>query len=230
MKTVKIFVVIMYLSTQLLGSDVEAPLPYDSESPASTACIGKLNTFYTIVSNLLSGGPVFSTLKRNDVIVPFIQTTSVFTPLSVGTKTVKYRVTGSYIQDSARTFKSYAENTDYGIIIDTRWKPNDSSISFYAAFDTDCSGSARSINSGTSFFIETNNKQGGFSIPAPRTLCSNKTQTLAQKINEVGVNSFSLTTNGVSASDSEKEIFRTEILAMVNSSTTINDLCVFWGL
>ncbi len=221
----------LVLTGPVYCGDVEAPLPYDSESPASTACIGKLQTFYNIVSNIFLNIPSSSGMLRNDVIVPFIQTSSVFTPLSAGTKTVKYRVTGSYIENSARTFRSFVENNSGNVAIDTRWQPDQIEVLIYGRFNSDCSGDAdASLSAGMYFYREGINSYGSINLFLENTIttfCSDKTQTFTTKINAVPVNSIGRPANGT---DADKEAFRTDVLALINPSTTIADLCAFWGL
>lgn len=193
--------------------DLEEPIPYPQDVLVSSSCISKIEALYNVMNDMFLNIPATSTLVRNDALVPFIQSTSVFTPLSSGKKTVKYQVTGVFIRNPTRTFKIELEIEDK-IRFSGDWESGSSTAEISGYLSSDCSGtieraSLRFGNSASEWSLV-----DSWSFPsALTTFCSDKTVLMATKIDAT----------------SESEERKTAAKNMLKSNVNISALCELWG-
>ena len=229
------------------SDDIEAPLPFNIEHTASLACINRLNQYHTILSAFFNGVPAASTMKRNDIVVPFIQTDSVFSPLSSGKKVVKYQAVGSYIRTPDRKYYSRVETDTNSIKVRLDWRTSDLSIYLNSSYENLCSdflnndyaqfsihGSDTAKSFSFSMYPITGYALMGVPIIKLSDFCQNKTDSLASRIQNLTITgAFNGTTpSGVPAptvTNQDKEDFRAKVLAQIKPGATVSTLCDAWG-
>ena len=204
------------LSIVAVGVELNRPDPYPLDSPGTTAaCMDKLEQLYNIAKGLLIDIPAATDLKRNDIVIPVIQqTTSVFTPLSAGKKTIKYQLNKTVIQSSSRKFTMDMWLDDQMVksllVIDYDDGRN---IVFFANWSNGCTG-AMDVWPTISFC-----PKGGYPTSCAgfsTNNCLDKTQTLSALVEQRDQN------NPIYGGNAAAQ-------AKINQTATINDLCVFWG-
>lgn len=220
------------------GRDLQAPFPFQTESAASSACVSRMQQLHDIVNSFFLGVPASTTLKRNDVIIPFIQTDSVFAPLSNGKKTVKYQVVGSYIQSPDTKYQIFIETDDDDSDARVEWSSADFYVNISPSFENTCSQNA---DPGAAYFtISLYDEIQSLSFTMPiinfggtgvAAFCADPSVTIASKINAATVSGHNINPGGSIGSvtsSTQNDAFKASVLAKTKNAT-IASLCSIWG-
>lgn len=214
----KFLITIFVFVNLAIAGDLEAPAPYSADVLVSTNCIAKIQAVHNVMNGMFENVPAASALTRNDAMVPFIQTNSVFTPLTSGKKTVKYKVTGVLIGDVTGNYYLDIEDDDGDIDFSGKWRVGSVEASVWFKLAGNCSDS--SVQYGQFYFYDIPG-YGGFSLTGSggnttaelATFCTDKNALVADKI------------DATSASAGQK----TAAKNMLKSNVTISALCTLWG-